>query len=242
MTERVPEERWLEAQRWERDTWVRVDRHTRRLDGWRRRLLGLVGLDREPVGDDWNYWWREQFDHYQAIPTTIENAVELGCGPFTNIRLLLDRCEVEHLFCSDPLARHYLRLRSSWLSRFVPTGRVLLDDHPIEQCPYADQFFGLVLLINVLDHVRDARRCVSEAVRILGPGGLLILGQDLTNAEDAARFPDIGHPIRLDHDWLDGLLAPSFHPRLRRVLPREAGRNPDAHYGTYLFIGEKAKQ
>jgi len=43
----------------------------------------------------------------------------------------------------------------------------------------------------------------------------------------------------LDHCGLDRVLLPVFDVELRKVLSREEGRNPQAHYGTYLFIGKK---
>ncbi len=50
---------------------------------------------------------------------------------------------------------------------------------------------------------------------------------------------DKGHPIRVGHETLDGALGPHLEPRLKRIQSRQSGRNPDAHYGVYLLIGEK---
>jgi SAM-dependent methyltransferase len=121
-------------------------------------------------------------------------------------------------------------------------GDILVDDHAIEECPFSTDYFDLVVLINVLDHVQDAWRCLDMAVRIARPGGQIVIGQDLTDSEDALRVgEDVGHPIRIHHNDIDarlkGIVARQFH----QVLPREAGRNPTAHYGTYLLIGQKLR-
>jgi SAM-dependent methyltransferase len=235
----VPHERWLQAQRWEGDLWKNTNRPLRNAA---KRVLQQLGLRRREVGDDWNHWWAERLDQYQFVPSQIENAIEFGCGPYTNLRLISNRRTIDHAYCSDPLLQTYLKFRYTWLSESYRKQRVLVDDHPIEQCPFASDFFDLVVLINVLDHVRDASECLRQAVRVTKPGGILILGQDLTSDDDLS-LPevqsDIGHPIRVDHQTLDLFLRPPFRPILYRILSRNEGREPAAHYGTYLFAGLK---
>jgi hypothetical protein len=82
--------------------------------------------------------------------------------------------------------------------------------------------------------------CLDTALRITKGGGLFVFGQDLTDESDPGiATKDVGHPILLDHVELDRLLLPVFEVVLREVLAREQGRNPQAHYGTYIFIGRK---
>jgi hypothetical protein len=78
--------------------------------------------------------------------------------------------------------------------------------------------------------------------RVLRIDGILIIGQDMSNAEDLKLCPeswtDIGHPIKLDMEFLDSQTQ-GFSPLYRKILPRQQGRNPKCHYGTYLYIGQK---
>lgn len=235
----VPGERWLQAQRWEGDLWKNANRPLRNAA---KRVLQQLGLRKREVGDDWNHWWAERFEDYRFVPNHIGNAIEFGCGPYTNLRLIFHGRKIDHSYCSDPLLHTYLTFRYTWLSESYRRQRVLVDDHPMEQCPFASDFFDLVVLINVLDHVRDASECLNQALRVTKPDGILILGQDLTSKEDLS-LPearnDIGHPIRIDHQTLDTFLLPTFKPILNRILSREEGREPAAHYGTYLFAGSK---
>src|ERR1700722_3160822 len=235
----VPRERWLQAQRWEGDLWKNSNRPLRNAA---KRVLQQLGLRRREVGDDWNHWWAERLQHDRFVPSHIENAIEFGCGPYTNLRLLSNGRTIDHAYCSDPLLHIYLKFRYTWLSESYRKQSVLVDDHPMEQCPFASDFFDLVVLINVLDHVRDASECLRQAVRVTKPGGLLIVGQDLTSEEDLS-LPevrsDVGHPIRVDHQTLALFLQPAFKPIFHHVLSRDDGREPAAHYGTYLFAGSK---
>ena len=96
--------------------------------------------------------------------------------------------------------------------------------------------------INVLDHVQDARKCMENLVGVIRPGGLLIIGQDLTNEEDLKVLRNdagaAGHPIKLDHEWFEPFLN-RFEPLISKVLSREQGREPSFHYGTLIFAGRK---
>lgn len=53
--------------------------------------------------------------------------------------------------------------------------RVELRQSFAEEIPFADGAFDLVLLDNVLEHVRDRDRTLAEIRRVLRPGGLLYL-------------------------------------------------------------------
>lgn len=239
----VDQDRWAAAQQWERDFWVKTEKR-RACYGknlaW--RLLAVLGLKPRYRGDDSNEWWSEKFGHYSFLPRNIENAIELGCGPYTNIRCVLKVCKVEHLVLSDPLIRTYVKFPLTFVSNIYRSAFCTLDDHPAENCPFATDYFDLTVMTNVLDHVRNADAALREAMRITKPGGVLIIGQELSNAEDARimrRDPgQIGHPIRVDHDWMDARLS-AFEPLRKILLPREDGRGPEHHYATYVFAGKK---
>jgi SAM-dependent methyltransferase len=237
----VSHDRWIEAQAWERDFWR--DAQSKR--GWRRLAwpvlrpaLRAAGW-RRAWGDDWNHWWADQFDGYRFLPDALGNYIELGCGPYTNTRLILRGRSARRVVCSDPLAETYLTFEDRWLATAHRRGRIEVDAHPIEELPYDAGSFDVVVLNNVLDHVRDADLCLQRATGLLRPGGIFIFGQDLSDDEDVRNHPhDVGHPIRLAREDVDPHLD-GFDVLLRRDLPREAGREPRLHYATLVFAGRK---
>jgi SAM-dependent methyltransferase len=243
VTEKVTQERWQDAQKWEEHHWVNAQRmRARYFKNIIWRAFSSFGVVDKYRGDDWNFWWRKQFDEYKFLPGTVENAIEVGCGPYTNVRLMLDRCSIKHLVLSDPLIRTYVRFKLTFVREMYQKAACMLDDHALEELPFAPNYFDLAVMINVLDHVQDAGRCMENLTKILRPGGWLIIGQDLTDEEDLNALKNdpgaTGHPIKLDHAWFD-LYLQNFQPTLKKVLNREQSREPHQHYGALIFAGRK---
>ena len=121
----VSRERWQEAQAWERDLWVSSTRKR----GWRRvawpvlrPVLRAVALQRA-AGDDWNHWWSDHFDNYSFLSEHLGDYIEVGCGPYTNTRLIFCPGHTAmRVVCSDPLAATYLELQGPLAFRGPPRG------------------------------------------------------------------------------------------------------------------------
>jgi SAM-dependent methyltransferase len=237
----VPRERWQRAQEWELAFWNRQNVPAPLWKRMIRPLLVALGL-RPPkqltAFDDRNHWWKAQFDGYRQIPLKLDRVCELGCGPYTNVRLFLEGRTVEYVHCSDPLAKEYIGYPNAWLASAHRRGTVSVAFHTAEDCPYRSDYFDCVILINVLDHVMDAHRCLAEALRITRPGGYFVFGQDLTEA--GGKTPaNPGHPIVLDHQALVPTLDAGCEPVFHHLVPRELVAQPDLHYGALAYVGRK---
>lgn len=212
--------------------------------------------------DDWNHWWKKKFDNYRVLKgKKLPAVMEVGCGPHTNLRLILPQIATEDIFLEDPLMQAYLEFRlygrtlknkilgQPIASAYIQTlfkekdsYRVHTTSAPLEELPYRDALVDLLVCINVLDHVFDVDQCMKEMNRVLKKDGILVFGQDLSNEEDFKQYPkawaDVGHPIKVDQKELEKWLK-NYKPLFKKVLPRQEGRNPLAHYGTYLLIAQK---
>ena len=179
----VQYEEWQSAQEWEKNFWDQFVRGQRSIInlGFLKTLARKVlkGIE----GEASNYWWEKMFDGYSFVPDKLDNVIEFGCGPFTNLRLILKDCHASHVVASDPLARHYVGY-NGYLSRKWKKRQWLIDDHPLEERLFADGVFDLVVCINVLDHVRDVNLCMENLTKVVRQDGILILGQELTNEDD----------------------------------------------------------
>ena len=237
----VDPERWKQAQKWELAFWAREQRRR----GWKRLIAPLVMPvlarlgDRRATGDDDNIWWAEQLDGYRFLPESLGHYIELGCGPYTNTRLIMRGRSIERVVCSDPLASEYLKFKWRWLATAASKGTVVVDSHPIEDLPFAPESFSTVVLINVLDHVQDAELCMQTALGLLKPGGYFVFGQDLADPETVGReefaWFEEGHPLRI--------IAADVEPHLekltaifKRTVPP---RDPRLQTGVLVYAGRK---
>jgi SAM-dependent methyltransferase len=240
-TRRIEADRWRAAQAAELELWQRAQqKHGLRRLVWplARPILRLVG-SRKVTGDDWNLWWASQFDDYAFLPRHLGEFIELGCGPYTNTRLIVRGRETSRIVCSDPLAAEYVHFHGRWLAEAHKRGFVEIDDHPIEEIPFPDESFDVVVMINVLEHVRDADACMEKAAALTKPGGWLIVSSRVVAPDAAAKLDyDVWHPIRITVEEIERHLG-SFAPTLRRVLPPSAAPVPDERFATFLFAGEK---
>lgn len=79
--------RWQEAQRYERRSWLEKGR-------W-----GVT---------DRNEHHQVRFANYVSLSgRKFKRGIELGCGPFTNLRLILEHCAIEQIYLLDPLISDY---------------------------------------------------------------------------------------------------------------------------------------
>jgi SAM-dependent methyltransferase len=125
-----------------------------------------------------------------------ERVLDLGCGD-GRLSALLDAGQ---LTLADVSAVALERAR-----RRVPQARVVELD-PDAPLPLADGAFDLVLCAETLEHVRDVQLLLSEARRVLSPGGRLAL------TTPAARA------LMLPADPLSPHLRAFTRRSLRRVL------------------------
>jgi SAM-dependent methyltransferase len=247
---RVDEQRWQEAQSYERKTWMERGKR---------------------ATDDRNRFHRERFAGYSPLKgMCFQRAIELGCGPFTNMRLILEVARATNVHLLDPLITDYVRhalcryrngklggvggmgtldgllslraplarLRETANSLRIggPLGRdVKLEHSAIEDFSTPHQF-DLVVLINVLEHCRDANKVFAKVWEILAPSGIVVFHDrflpSAVLAESLANLYDAGHPIRLDSAVVETFLR-RFQPLMRadywdrdvfaeRELPRQA--------------------
>jgi SAM-dependent methyltransferase len=190
----VPAGRWALAQKAERKHWME---------------LGIK------ADDDHNYANAAGFDFYRPLRgMSFRSAIELGCGPFTNLRILGDVCRIHSCDLLDPLIESYLahplcRYARTHLTvdrthlnarvrRFVlrhpGLGLRRLAEHgriPVGQLlpvPIEempiDGAYDLVVMENVLEHCYDARRVFSNLRSVTGAGGILVVHDRYYSAKE----------------------------------------------------------
>ena len=85
-----------------------------------------------------------------------------------------------------------------------------------EELPFADGTFDLVYCCDVLEHVSDPSRVVTESVRVLRPGGVYFF--DTINRTRASRLL----MIKLFQEWrLTAWMPPNLHAWDKFIRPEE---------------------
>lgn len=215
------------------------------------------------IADDRNFVHYRRFAGYEVLRgREFEHALEIGCGPFTNLRLIANVCRIGSCTLLDPALDSYLAHRTAYFdreflyvpppypgfakawARVAPVGRRVLRWAKrtvsirellaigAEESPkgYAD----LVVMVNVIEHCRDARQIVDAIMTAVRPGGVLVLSErcysEAVVAERARWVYDQAHPLRVP-EAVFGPLLDGF-----RVLFESSMRNLDVEPyfpGTY---------
>ena len=98
--------------------------------------------------------------------------------------------------------------------------RVCLESGDVERIPRADATYALVACINVLDRIASPETALRELVRVLGPGGVLLLVHAFDYGQETPQA------ARLDDEALRGLMGDLGMHLVRRremVLEKEIG-------------------
>jgi len=192
---KVSKDRWKTSQLYEKHSWM------------------TKGLN---LKDDRNLEHQERFDDYRGLLNRkFEKVIELGCGPFTNMRLILPRIERPHkITLLDPLIKDYLGHPN------CPYKDAELCGVPVDAIPSTIEEFvppeqyDLVVLINVLEHCFDISRVFDVVVSCLKPSGILVLAENMFTRKDLKAFVnnkfDAGHPIRVAEDFVEDFVSKNF--------------------------------
>lgn len=178
----VDEQRWEAAQAVERYTWFKLCR----------------GFD-----DDRSREHVERFAGYQAVPQQCGDVLEIGCGPFTQARTILQGRTLSSLTLLDPLLAEYLELEHCAYrdGRLYGCPASLLSI-PAEKLPGGLKF-DTVICINVLEHVRDAGAVLTRMMAALSEGGTMVLGEPCHDDYHPSREFNLAHPIMLKRAFLE---------------------------------------
>ena len=154
---KVDENRWLEAQDYEKKTWMKK------------------GIR---LSDDRNFEHFTRFDSYKSLKEINYNlikVIELGCGPFTNMRTLVPLLpKLNEIHLLDPLLNDYLshpncQYKDGKFGKYETKLHVIsIEDSEI------NEKFDLVMMINVLEHCYNIYRIFDQITNLLDVGGIFI--------------------------------------------------------------------
>ena len=185
----------------------------------RRRTEQHFNLVAERLGKNYcpgRSW--ESIGQMLLLLTPRVKIADLGAGDGTVSRLLARQAEFVH--CIDNSPRMVELGRSLAKKEQLKNVDYVLDD--IEKVPLADRSVDIALLSQALHHAENPKKALSEAFRILKPGGRLLILDLRAHRFEKAReiYADrwLGFKENDLHDWLDeiGFIRPEV-----RVVAKE---------------------
>lgn len=228
---RVPLERWKIAQTFERTGWM---------EKWRG------------AGDSRNLIHAEEYNGYRSIAgRTFENAIELGCGPFTNIRVIGDFVEVKQVTLLDPLIESYLQLpkcrytreaiKTHTGERTMPIVQMLTC--PLEEMPVTTRY-DLIVMMNVIEHCFDVEKIFAKLLEMAAPGAMFVFHDciydpDKTKSVVASKYYEAGHPLMVAYPVMQKFMRDNFETFYFSRCPAPAEQlEVCPHVGRFYFIGQ----
>ncbi|MGH1565807.1 class I SAM-dependent methyltransferase [Mumia sp. DW29H23] len=153
-----------------------------------------------------NYWFRRHEVVYEALRAQVRGraVLEAGCGEGYGADLLSR--DAASLVALDYDAYATGHVRTAYPD--VPVVRANLV-----ALPYADASFDVVVSLQTVEHLWDQDAFVAECVRVLRPGGTLVV-----STPNTLTFPpgNIYHPKELEPDELRTLVA--AHARVTSLV------------------------
>jgi len=197
--------------------------------------------------DDRNYEHASLFNNYKDLANIkFESVIELGCGPFTNLRVIANTTDMSSCSLLDPLIDQYLThpycAYGNKITLNSPKNIKInkLFNIPAEELPQ-DQIYDLVVCINVIEHCFDAEAVLNKMYDICLPNGFVVFSEKLHSYEQAKKSVDevydAAHPIRLGKDLFEKF-ANKFDIKQNTII---SVRNDliEATQDYVYFIGQK---
>lgn len=187
---KVDDDRWRVAQIYEKKTWMENNLST---------------------SDDRNYEHLSRFDYYNSAENLLrekKSVIELGCGPFTNLRLLLPKLNVNKISLVDPLLNDYLGHPYCFYKN-KKINDIDVDFHStcIENLN-TNLKYDVLIMINVIEHCFDVDKIFNKILSLLDTGGIFIFSDVYFNQVDelVKNLYDAGHPLRISEKKLNQFL------------------------------------
>lgn len=143
--------------------------------------------------------------------------LDVGCGPGVMVNELVRRrgCELWGIDIAPEMIRDAER-------RFAGEPRAHFAVGAIEKLQFPDSFFDAVVCMGVVEYIDDDVVAIREMLRVLRPGGTLIV-----------TVPHARSPYRIWNRFVWGPVSKLLYPALARVSRRFAALAKSVHHREY---------
>lgn len=193
---RVDKIRWEEAQYYERKTWC--------------------DSPAKYMGTDRNEFHEKYFGGYEQLNFHLNhnlNIIELGCGPFTNLRLIIPKIfkHINNIDLVDPLIYDYIKhtINCTYTQGNLCNHKINIYNTSIEEF-ILEKKYDIVVMINVIEHCFDIDLIFKKINDMLSKDGIFIFHDKFLQSNDIStihdRYYDSGHPLKISYDYIKNII------------------------------------
>ena len=171
-----------------------------------------------------NSYQTHMFDRFDALPAHLGHVLELGAGPYTKLRLILEDGTVERTATTstfiDPLATTYMtdaKVKSSYKNGLLCLNQTagyaggcipaLVGSFGAET-PMPTAAYDTVIMVNTIEHCMNAIAIFENLRRSLRPGGHLVLAEEFIDKPHGPT--NQCHPLRIAAAFYEMFLNKTF--------------------------------
>jgi SAM-dependent methyltransferase len=195
----------------------------------------------EYIGEERLLWWRPA--HLSNVLSSlacdgIRDALDVGVGQGHWTALLFGCLPPGINITGIDFEEHWVKSSEAYLGQKLPQHRYRAVQGFANELPLLANSFDLVTCQTVLMHLADAQGAIGEMVRVLRPGGFLLVAEPINQLNRAAVSHSLASKLAGVSDVLWRIWR-GFHERRRQVhmgdhniavsLPGLIGRFPELH-------------
>jgi 2-polyprenyl-3-methyl-5-hydroxy-6-metoxy-1,4-benzoquinol methylase len=181
----------------------------------------------------WARHWRAQHFIRVLREAGAENMADVGCGAVYPTIFAKAGFRVTGVDISQEALDQAAALAAKWGVR----DRVLLFRAPAQHLPFDDGLLDAVVLGEILEHVPDPQNVLTEAMRVVKPGGVVVLSTPIGH-----EHYDPYHIASADGGWSDALMDSLLAPWRTEVRLREKIAEDGVTPSCYLVVLRKGKE
>ncbi len=175
----------------------------------KKALKPLVEIFKQPINKIVHRKeWPFLFSFLDSLPSS-SRILEVGCGRGYSLPVIIDHLHPSKIVAFD-LDEEELK-EAEKLKKEEGMENVEIKKLDATSLPFPNASFDLVLISAVLHHIKDWRKAVDEASRVLAPGGYMILKEPLKRSFEVK-------PINPFYRWYDGPVSLFTEQEVRKSL------------------------
>jgi ubiquinone/menaquinone biosynthesis C-methylase UbiE len=140
-----------------------------------------IGHSQDYFGDYRDFWWNPDFVELMATRlgwSAAKRVLDVGCGAGHWTRTIAPYLSPQTRIAAIDNDPKWTDPNASWLQDLIDRGLDLkISAGSAETIPFPDETFDFVTCQTVLIHLLDPQRAISEMLRVLKPGGLLLCAE-----------------------------------------------------------------